>query len=110
MNEKPIPERQRQTNIFVPSHFIAKNWLNTRNVAVIIFIGQFIISTAVHFLFESKTFAEYADAFYIFVTSVKFFYTFCEIIQKMTKIFELIEDFESNMKKSKCLIQLKKTW
>lgn len=102
MKTKTIPKPPRETNIFVPLHFIAENWLNVKNVAVVIFIGQFIISTAIHFLFESKTFVEYADSFYIFVTSIKFFFTFCEIIiQKMTMIFELIGYFESNMKRRK---------
>lgn len=84
--------------VLIPSFF---KHFNIKNVIVLLFLGQYAISTAVYFLNEARTLSEFAESFYIFATAALVFVAFLVIIQESSNIFQLIGEFESVIHESK---------
>lgn len=72
-----------------------ENLLNKKNVIVFCLLIVFSTLTTAFFLFEAKTFREYAESFYISVSMIMISVCFALFIWKTVKIFELIVTIET---------------
>lgn len=72
-----------------------KSSFNSKNLVVILLLGQYTISTATYFLFGAKTTQEYSESFYISATAALLLFVFLVIIRKQTNIFRFIDDLRS---------------
>lgn len=84
---------------------VDKYSLNWKNAVILSLIGQYVATTAAYFLFEAKTFAEYAESLYIVITLLNAFLMFVDMVRNATKIFELIGDFECTIEKSELIFK-----
>lgn len=77
------------------------NTWNRRKVLTYFMLVQFTGTSIIFFLFQAKTFKEYADSFYISATASLKVCTYTVSLWKMPKVFKLIDNFENFIQKRK---------
>lgn len=77
------------------------NTWNRRKVLTYFMLVQLTGTSIIFFLFEAKTFKEYADSFYISATASLKVCTYTVSLWKMPKVFKLIDNFQNFIQKRK---------
>lgn len=67
---------------------------NLRNSVFLSFLAQLCIFTSVFLLSETMTMKEYANSFYVTITTLTFSFMYTLYVWNTTKMFELINGFE----------------
>lgn len=79
-----------------------KHRFNLRNMSMIFFLGQYMITTAVFFAIEAKYVEEYANSFYASVSGLAAITSVLSSILEIRKTFELISDMGNFIEISSC--------
>lgn len=73
------------------------NGFPVKNVAGIFLLGEFIISTAIYFLYEAETIEEYSVSFYISVTCTLILFVLIVFICKRKILIKFIDALGNNI-------------
>lgn len=84
-----------------PPNSIKRHSYNARNLITIFVLSVLTIGTNMFLLFYAKTFKELTDSFYTACSSALTVLSFVNMIPKMRKVYELLENFEKLISKSK---------
>lgn len=71
-----------------------KHPFNKKNSTIYLFLIQFTISVHLFLIFQAETFREYADSFFMCMSTIFVFVCFMVTLWKQKNIFDLIDDFE----------------
>lgn len=87
--------------IYRPMAFQLNHLLNRKNFGFLIFFVIFFIATVLNLVFEAKTFNEYSESFMGVAVGMGSVCLFTVCIWESVNIFQLIDDLENAIARSK---------
>lgn len=77
--------------------------LNGRNVIVLYILFEYMVLALKYLCTEADTLTEYADSFQVSATTTVNFLTFAFMVMRIPEMYDLMDDFELIIKKSKSM-------